>query len=79
MLRRDRCAERVISGQRVDRPFSKSSGTSIQPSRQPVIPQYFEKELITIAVRLVLPGTAAHRFAAGDAVIDLIADQPYGV
>ena len=31
---------------------SRSSGTTIQPSRQPVIEKYFEKLLMTIAVSL---------------------------
>ena len=74
-------------GQMVKLPVStstgrrRSSGTSIQPSRQPVIEKYLLKEPNTIAEREVCPGGAATavraEVAVVDPVVDLVADQPH--
>ena len=59
----------------------RSSGTSIQPSRQPVIEKYLLKEPNTMAEREVCQ--AERRLlcrldvAVLDAVVDLVAEQPH--
>ena len=72
-------------GQMVKLPVStstgrrRSSGTSIQPSRQPVIEKYLRERAEHHARARGLPGAATARHAVGDAVVDLVADQPYPV
>ena len=50
---------REVAGQAVDRRARSSAGTSIQPSRQPVIEKYLEKLFTTIASREVRQALAS--------------------
>ena len=61
------CARRSIG-------CSRSGGTTSQPSRQPVIEKYLEKEFTTIAW-LVDRRRRRRIHAIGDAVIDLVRDE----
>ena len=71
-------------GQMVKLPVStstgrrRSSGTSIQPSRQPVIEKYLLNEPKTTPVREVCQALRGLH-AVGDPVVDLVADQPHQV
>ena len=56
----------------------RSSGTSIQPSRQPVIEKYLLNEPKTTPVREVSQALRGLH-AVGDPVVDLVADEAYAV
>ena len=57
---------------------TRSSGSTIQPTRQPVMLKYLEKLLTTMALGLSA-AAVTDRLAVVQAVIDLVADQPHAV
>ncbi len=54
---------------------SSAGGTTIQPSRQPVIEKYFEKLLTTMASSLDGERRRRRDAAIGQAVIDLVGNE----